>query len=393
MSDPIRFLTALGQAFATATLYSPGHPARDRAEDQAWEALNRLLEEEPRPRFTFVDGEVVYGLQVLRQLHEWEWGDRLSKAQVQRLEFVPPVPREEFTEFLRDVFQRLNQQAIDTAEVRQLREGHIKYGPIVVRGSEGAALPAADFATATIAYTLDEEMETIKWLHEQVQQNSALPVLEAESVVRSLAVAMHSQGQVFMPLLQLKEFDQYTTTHASNVAVLAMALGEHLNLGPALVRSLGTAGLMHDLGKVRIPHEVLVKPGAFTDAERAIMRRHPADGARLLMERPRGLELAAVVAYEHHIMLNGEGYPTFHFTRDCHYASKLVHVCDVYDALCTNRPYRDAWPSEMALAYLEERARVEFDPDIVTAFCLMMRQWVHHRLQVAEQAGRPPATA
>ena len=349
MADPIRFLTALGQVFATATLYSVGHPARDRSEEQAWEALSRLLEEEPRARFTFVDGEVVFGLQVLRQLHEWEWGDRLSKVQIQRLEFDPPVPREEFTEFVRDVFQRLNQQAVDTAELRQLREGRIKYGPIVVRGSEGALLPAADLATATIAYTLDAEVETIEWLHAQVQQHSELPVLEAESVVRSLAVAMHSQGQVFMPLLQLKEFDQYTTTHASNVAVLAMALGEHLNLGPTLVRNLGTAGLMHDLGKVRIPHDVLVKPGAFTDAERALMRRHPADGARLLMERPRGLELAAVVAYEHHIMLNGDGYPSFHFARDCHYASKLVHVCDVYDALCTNRPYRDAWPSEMAL--------------------------------------------
>jgi putative nucleotidyltransferase with HDIG domain len=328
MSDPIRFLTALGQAFATATLYSTGHPARDRAEDQAWEALSRLLEEEPRPRFTFVDGEVVFGMQVMRQLHEWEWGGRLAKVQIQRLEFEPPVPREEFIEFLRDVFLRLNQQAVDTAEIRQLREGHIKYGPIVVRGSEGM-IPAADRATATIAYTLDAEVETIELLHEQVQQNAALPVLEAESVVRSLAVAMHSQGQIFMPLLQLKEFDQYTTTHSSNVAVLSMALAEHLNLGPMLVRSIGTAGLMHDLGKVRIPHEVLVKPGAFTDAERTIMRRHPADGARLLLERPRGLELAAVVAYEHHVMLNGEGYPTFHFARDCHYASKLVHVCDV----------------------------------------------------------------
>jgi len=393
MSDPIRFLTALGQAFATATLYSAGHPARDRAEDQAWEALSRLLEEEPRPRFTFVDGEVVFGLQVLRQLHEWEWGDRLSKVQIQRLEFEPPVPREEFTEFLRDVFQRLNQQAVDTAEVRQLREGHIKYGPIVVRGSEGALPAAADLATATIAYTLDAEVETIEWLHEQVQRNSELPVLEAESVVRSLAVAMHSQGQVFMPLLQLKEFDQYTTTHSSNVAVLAMALGEHLSLGPSLVRHLGTAGLMHDLGKVRIPHDVLVKPGAFTDAERALMRRHPADGARLLMERPRGLELAAVVAYEHHVMLNGEGYPSFHFARECHYASKLVHVCDVYDALCTNRPYRDAWPSEMALAYLEERAGAEFDPEIVMPFCLMMRQWEHHRFPMAERGEEPPAVA
>lgn len=387
MSDPFRFLTAMGQALATATLYTPGHPARERSVDQAFEALNRLLETEPRPRFSFLDGDVVYGPQVIRQLKDWEWGDRLAKVQVQRMEFQSPVPREEFGEFLLDLCQRLAQQAIDTAEVRQMREGSIKYGPIVVKSGEEASQLSSGAATATISYALDEEIETINWLHEQVQTTDSLPLLEAEAVVRSLAVAMHSQGQMFMPLLQLKEFDQYTTTHSSNVAVLAMALGERLELGSGLVRSLGTAGLMHDLGKVRIPHDILVKPGAFSDSEREVMRRHPVDGARLLLERQKGMELAAVVAYEHHIMLNGDGYPHLHFGRECHYASKLVHVCDVYDALCTNRPYREAWTSEIALSYLEEKATVEFDPEIVTTFCGMMRENSHQRILIGSNGG------
>ena len=75
------------------------------------------------------------------------------------------------------------------------------------------------------------------------------------------------------------------------------------------------------------------------------------------------------MAYEHHIMLNGGGYPGFRFKRDTHYASRLVHVCDVYDALCTHRPYREAWTSEKALAYLEERSGGDFDP----AFSLAVR--------------------
>lgn len=390
MSDPFRFLTAIGQALATATLYTPGHPARERSVDQAYEALNRLLEEDPKPSFSFLDGDVVYGPQVLRQLKDWDWGQRLSKVMVQRMEFESPVPRDEFGEFLLDLCQRLAQQAIDTAEVRQMREGSIRYGPIVVLTGEEASQLSSGAATATINYALDEEIETINWLHEQVQQTDSLPLLEAEAVVRSLAVAMHSQGQMFMPLLQLKEFDQYTTTHSSNVAVLAMALGEHLELGSGLVRALGTAGLMHDLGKVRIPHDILVKPGAFTDSERELMRRHPVDGARILLDRQKGMELAAVVAYEHHIMLNGDGYPTLHFGRECHYASKLVHVCDVYDALCTNRPYREAWTSEIALSYLEEKATVEFDPAIVTAFCTMMREHSHHRVLMNSGADAKP---
>ena len=97
------------------------------------------------------------------------------------------------------------------------------------------------------------------------------------------------------------------------------------------------------------------------------------DAARIIMESEEELELAAVVAYEHHIMLNGGGYPTVHYPRECTLASRLVHVCDVFDALSTTRPYREAWPLEKVLAYLEERGGTEFDPELVGAFNRMMR--------------------
>ncbi len=96
------------------------------------------------------------------------------------------------------------------------------------------------------------------------------------------------------------------------------------------------------------------------------------------------MDMAAVVAYEHHIMLNGGGYPTMKYQRDCHHSSKLVHVCDVYDALRTNRPYRDAWPADKVLAYLEERSGIEFDGDLAHNFSRMMRTW-EPRLAVVEE--------
>ena len=132
---------------------------------------------------------------------------------------------------------------------------------------------------------------------------------------------------------------------------------------------------MHDLGKTMVPIEVLNKRGKLTDDERTIMNRHPVEGAKIILGSEPDLELAAVVAYEHHVMLNGGGYPTFRHPRDCHRASKLVHVCDVYDALRTNRPYRDAWPAPKVLAYLEERSGTEFDGETAHAFTRMMREW------------------
>jgi putative nucleotidyltransferase with HDIG domain len=200
-------------------------------------------------------------------------------------------------------------------------------------------------------------------------------MLEAEGIVRSLSVAMHGDQAFLIPLLRLKEFDQYTVTHTLNVAVLTMALAEFLGLSPREVRTFGIAGLLHDLGKVRVPYDILNKPGRLTDEEFLVMKSHTVEGARMILRTEEHLDLAAVVAYEHHIRIDGGGYPTLRYPRPCHRASNLVHVCDVFDALRTNRPYREAWPAERALALLEEGAGPEFDKEIAQAFVRMMGQW------------------
>jgi putative nucleotidyltransferase with HDIG domain len=281
---------------------------------------------------------------------------------------------------------------IDTAEARQLRPTAIKFGAVGVRGGGELSQDEA-MQTATITFSLGEEAETIRWLHTEVQQNEALPLAEAEAVVRSLSVAMHGDQQMMLPLLQLKQFDQYTTTHSLNVAVLSMALAEFLGLGASDVRAFGVAGLLHDLGKVRIPIEVLTKAGKLTPDERVLMNRHPVEGARIILESEQDLDLAAVVAYEHHIMLNGLGYPQVRFRRFCHEASNLVHVCDVYDALRTKRPYRDAWPVEQVLPYIEGRSGLEFDPEYVRAFIAMMRKWESQVAVMADERAPLPASA
>ncbi len=375
MSDPARFLSVFAQALAGMSLYKDGHPARERAIDAAYQELADLQRDTPQPLFTFLGDEVVYGRLPLREMKGWDWSPRLANAGIQRLEFEEQVGREEFEGFLEEVLARLTLSAIDTSEARQLgRRSSIRFGAVGVRGEQ--ELPTEDsLPTATIAFSLGEEADTVRWMHSEVQTRGTLPLIEAEAVVRSLAVAMHGDRQMLMPLLQLKEFDQYTTTHSMNVAVLTMALAEYLGMSGGDVRAFGVAGLLHDLGKVRVPLEILLKPGKLTPEERTLMQTHPAEGARIILASEEQLELAAVVAYEHHILLNGGGYPALHYRRNCHRASKLVHVCDVYDALRTKRPYRDAWPLERVLAYLDEESGKEFDPELVKSFTGMMRKW------------------
>jgi putative nucleotidyltransferase with HDIG domain len=382
VSSPVKFLTSLGQVMATMALYDRGHPARERALDDSFQELSDILTTMPKLRFSFISGDVVFERRVLRELKEWDWASRLAAMGIERLEVDNTVTRDDYEQFLRDTFQRSRGEAMDTAEVRHLRATGIRYGTLALDTGEPLETTQATLATATIAYSLRDDVDAIQWMHKHVQETGELPLLEAETVVRSLAIAMHSQSEIIVPLLQLKEFDQYTTTHSTNVSVLAMALGEHLGFGGRELRVLGVSGLLHDLGKVKIPREILIKPGGFTDEEFAIMKAHPKEGAKLILERDVRLEVPAVVAYEHHIMLNGGGYPAFHFARDTHYASRLVHVCDVYDALCTNRPYRDAWTSAKALDYLQERSGTDFDPVFSLPFIELMQARTVQRLSL-----------
>ncbi len=380
MSDPVKFLTTLGQALATMNLYADGHPARERGGRTAFEHLEDLLTTDAGPRFTFLEGEIVYENRVVRELRDWDWAAKLSRANIQRLEILNGVTFEEFERFLHDVSERLAGVTPATLFARQQAPTHIRFGSVSMKGSGDLDAATADLASGPITYSLEEEIEAIRMIHEEVSVRGTLPLMEAEAVVRSLALAMHTESDMVLPLLELKEFDQYTTTHCSNVAVLSMALAEHLGLGSREVRALGVAGLLHDLGKVRIPKEVLTKPGRLTPEERTIIETHPVEGAKIILAREQHLDLAAVVAYEHHLMLDGRGYPRLHYARPAHHASQIVHVCDVFDALCTHRPYREAWATEAALALLEEESGTSFVPDLVEKFAAMLRSASLHRI-------------
>ena len=249
MSDPIRFLVSFGQAVSTMALYTDGHPARDRAVDRSYRCLRDLQQFDPNPRFSFLGEETIYGETALRELGDWDWGTRLAQAGVQRMELATNVTREEYEEFLEEMMARITLSVIDTAEARPTRSSGIKVGTLGIRGEtrELRETFEADVPVATISYSLGDEAASIQSMHKEVQQYGKLPLAEAEAVVRSLSMAMHGDQEMILPLLQLKEFDEYTTTHSLNVSVLTMALAESLGLTTQDVRTFGIAGLLLSL--------------------------------------------------------------------------------------------------------------------------------------------------
>jgi putative nucleotidyltransferase with HDIG domain len=380
MTEAIRFLTSLAQALAKMSLYADGHPTRAKAADASFAQLRELQKVDATPRFSFLGPAVVYGDRAIRELSDWDWSARLSGSGIQRIEFPESVDPEEYRGFLEEILTNIALVAggklRSEADQALGRLTPIRFGAIGVRASEerSATIEKEDTSEPALQLDLTEEADVVMWMHDEVATSGRLPLVEAEIVIDSLTSAMHQQANALVPLLTLKEFDQYTTTHALNVAVLAMGLAEHLGLSTREVRAYGVAGLLHDLGKVKVPVEIVQKPGALTPEERAIMCQHPVDGARLILESDNRLDLSAAVAFEHHIMIDGGGYPSRRSRRDCHHASMLVHVCDVFDALRTHRPYRVAWETNAVVDYITQRMNTEFHPDVARAFVTMLRE-------------------
>jgi hypothetical protein len=161
--------------------------------------------------------------------------------------------------------------------------------------------------------------------------------------------------------------DAYTEVHTRGVALRAVQVGEELGLSPGRLRSLAIGGLLHDMGKLSVPDEILQKPGALTEDEYAVIRCHPEWGRALVQELggfPAEVERLVV---DHHERLDGSGYPRGLRGESLDLETRILAVCDVFDALMSQRVYREAWTEEAALTLLHEQSGTAFDPRCVEA--------------------------
>jgi HD-GYP domain-containing protein (c-di-GMP phosphodiesterase class II) len=167
--------------------------------------------------------------------------------------------------------------------------------------------------------------------------------------------------------VRLAAKDASTEEHTRRVAMLAVEIGEQLGLSPTRLRSLAIGGLLHDIGKLSVPDSILQKPGPLDDDEFDVVKLHPERGRELLNELGGFDETVRRLVLDHHERLDGSGYPRGLTDADLDLATRILSVCDVYDALVSPRVYRAAWPREKALALLRDEAHTAFDPRCVAA--------------------------
>ncbi len=202
-----------------------------------------------------------------------------------------------------------------------------------------------------------------------------------------------TQLQVLQTLGRAGEFrDNETGDHVQRMSRLCARLARLAGLPDPVVADMRLASQLHDIGKIGIPDHILLKPGRLTDDEREVMSHHPQIGARILsgLDAPM-LRLARDIALTHHERWDGTGYPDGLAGEAIPIAGRIVAICDVFDALRSNRPYKRAWPLPEVLAHLREQSGSHFDPHLVGLFLDHLDEFIGDDLPPAEPASEAPS--
>jgi putative nucleotidyltransferase with HDIG domain len=221
-----------------------------------------------------------------------------------------------------------------------------------------------------------KSISLVKEVIESINQQKALNIRKAKRLMQNAVNAIMQDESTLLGLANIKNYDEYTFNHSVNVAIYAIALGQRIGIPKKHLSHLGMAGLFHDIGKTKIPREILNKSGKLSSQEWTMMRAHPLVGAEIVMRMKEWGELSTRLidaAFEHHLKYDLTGYPRLTRKRKITLFGRIVTVADFYDALVRPRVYnRFPYVSEKILGLMLERSGKDFDPAIVKVFINMI---------------------
>ena len=217
-----------------------------------------------------------------------------------------------------------------------------------------------------------QSKQAVVSMFEEARMGNAVDVGGAKQLVEEINDSVARNPGALISLARLKTADDYTYMHSVAVCAMMVALAKQIGLDEAQTRSAGLAGLLHDLGKAVMPMEVLNKPGKLTDAEFVIIKSHPVEGHKMLLTGSNVDPLALEVCLHHHEKTDGSGYPDRLKGDAISLFAKMGAVCDVYDAITSNRPYKAGWDPAESLRKMAEWANGHFDPQVFQAFVKSM---------------------
>ena len=192
---------------------------------------------------------------------------------------------------------------------------------------------------------------------------------QVRPIVQELIETLGEDPSALLAVSSLKSFDNYLFNHSMNVCILALCMGIYFKLDQSTMVDIGTGALLHDIGKIRIPIEILNKSGPLNEEEWRMIKQHPVEGVKMILHSRYATELPALIIYGHHRRIGGnKGYPVMSRDLKINPFVAIVSVCDTYDAMTTNRPYNSLYMPSGAIAEIKKLAGDYFDPEVVGFF-------------------------
>ncbi|AJA08403.1 hypothetical protein SKP52_07410 [Sphingopyxis fribergensis] len=215
--------------------------------------------------------------------------------------------------------------------------------------------------------TIDRTRAAVTDMFDGARLGRAVEVKRMVKLASAIGASIERDAKALINLVRLKEKDEYTYLHSVAVCALMINFARHLELDPQQVEDMGVAGLLHDVGKVAVSDEILNKPSALSKGEMRSVQTHPVAGHRLLASSPGAPELALELCLRHHEKVDGTGYPGRLKGDELSLAARMGAICDVYDAVTSNRPYKKAWTPCEALTAMQ-KWKGHFDPALLDRF-------------------------
>ena len=210
--------------------------------------------------------------------------------------------------------------------------------------------------------------KVVRGMMRDVRLGKAISIDDVEPVVDAITDSLARNSSALLGILGIKNKDDYTFLHSVSVGTLLVAFGRSLELPAEEIREVGLGGMLHDLGKMKVPDEILNKPGRLTDEEFAIIKRHPEDGHAILLETRGVGEIPLDITRHHHERINGRGYPDALGGEQISRFARMASIVDVYDAITADRCYHKAMTATEALRRMWEWSANDFDRPLLQAF-------------------------
>jgi putative nucleotidyltransferase with HDIG domain len=356
-------LRRFAAALRSGQLYSKSHPIIARNLELLTAAVHHLHEQAPTIVIGIVGDEIIVDdVPVTKADALGGLTRRLKQIAVERITLDRGVTAEEIASVVDTVTSMEAKAGEEPPQFPTLK--HVRVGRVTVQ--DRVKSDASDMAAFRRLYNQAVSVAETVW--DSAKTEGQPDPNAARAMIEGLAQAVSQNRTALLALATLKDYDNYTFTHMVNVSILTMGQARALGIDGSLLREFGLAALMHDIGKVKTPLEILNKPGRLTDEEFVVMRRHVVDGAEILRATPEIPTLAPVFAFEHHLRLDGTGYPFGVQRSALNLGTMLCSIADVFDAMRSQRKYQQAQPTDRILEVLKHEDGSQFDRHLVRRF-------------------------